>query len=160
MQVGSTQVSATVAATNLNFGLDVGLLGRLGRRRRGELSASGTVQFPSSDLTLTELKDDSLDALGATVAGTGVGSATLPVGATLGGTTISTPITLTVGNSFAGTPASPSALPASLGVFTNLSGSDILQALGQVGGWLDDLRNTATFATSSRSSRARRWGTR
>src|SRR5206468_4009800 len=135
VRVGASQLRASASAGGLNFGLNVGFLGAQVVAGAIDLSAAAAIQLPAADLSLSQLQGGSLAALGATVTGSGGGAITLPVQASVGGTALSAapiPITLSAADIFAAAPATPGALPDALKVFTNVSGSDILQALGRL----------------------------
>src|SRR5262249_35582727 len=130
---------------------DVGFLGAQVVGGSVSLNAGATVQFPAADFSLAQLQTAPLSALGVTVTGNGSGSVSLPVPATIGGTPVSAApvaVTFTVADAFAGVPAALGALPDALKVFTNVSPSDILQSLGQLGGWLGDLRGASSLTAS------------
>src|SRR5205807_2624204 len=102
-------------------------------------------------LSLTRLLDDPLPALGVNVTGSGSGTVSLPVQATIGGTALSAnpiPLALSVADSFASTPPTLAALPDALKVFTNLSAADVLRSLAQLGAWLGDFRNASSLTAN------------
>jgi hypothetical protein len=140
---------ASVAATNLQASASVGFLGA--SISNGTLTLNGEVDvaFSHSPVTAADLASTSLGGL-VTLTPSGSLTGSLPLQASLGNfTPASTTLTISSGNLFNG--AGPTITTDTnfnaLGDFSNLSASQLLSNLNQLGTWFNQFSGTSVFST-------------